>query len=118
ARTDGASGPFGVQVLEVGDRPVEGGSGRHARASAKGPRASAGKKVRAATRTTVPQTRTPKRTPCVGRVPAPGSTRRCAATDPASAGTARIGTNRPKSIASPRVVWKNGLVTVSPAKAL
>ena len=38
-----------------------GGGGGHARASAIGPRASAGKKVRAATRTTVPQTRTPNR---------------------------------------------------------
>ena len=51
-------------------------------------------------------------------MPAPGSTRFCAASDPASASTARIGTNRPNSIASPRVVWKNGLVTVSPANAL
>ena len=36
----------------------------------------------------------------VGSVPAPGSTRFCAASDPASASTARIGTNRPNSIAS------------------
>ena len=41
--------------------------GGHARASAIGPRASAGKKVRAATRTTVPQTRTPNSAPCGGQ---------------------------------------------------
>ena len=46
------------------------------------------------------------------------STRRCAASEPASASTARIGTNRPSSMQRPRVAWKKSLVTVSPANAL
>ena len=66
----------------------------------------------------VPPTRTPNSGPLVGRVPAPAATRRCCASEPASASTARIGTNRPSSMQMPSVDWKKSLVTVMPANAL
>ena len=58
AGADGAPGPFGVPVLAVAiDRSV--GAVVMSSASAIGPERQAGKKVRAATRTIVPPTRTP-----------------------------------------------------------
>ena len=66
----------------------------------------------------VPPTITPNSVPSVGSVPALASTRFCFASEPASTSTARIGTNRPNSIAKPSVTWKKSLVTVSPPNAL
>ncbi len=54
----------------------------------------------------------------VGRVPLEAGTVELLASRPASAITSTIGTKRPSSIAVARPSWKNGDVTVSPAKAL
>ena len=71
----------------------------------------------AATSTTVPATSTENRGVPVESVPADGATRGWRASSPASASTAMIGRNRPSSIATPSVVWKNPLVTVRPPNA-
>ena len=52
-----------------------------------------------------------------GSVPAVDGTTSCSASDPASASTSTIGTNRPSSIATPSAVLSHGVLAVSPANA-
>src|SRR5262249_41729594 len=85
--------------------------------SAMGPRARAGMKVRAPTRTMVPQSRMTKRGPWVGKVPGPAGTLGFCTSEPAMAGPGMTTPSRPAHITTARHSAYQGPVASSPANA-
>src|SRR5437588_5890980 len=83
-----------------------------------GPSDSAGKYVRAPTITIVPISRTTNSDPCVGNVPLVTGISFFAARLPAMASAGIMNRNLPISISIPRVRLYQGVLALSPAKAL
>src|SRR5450631_1078431 len=83
-----------------------------------GPSASAGKNVKAPTKTTVPTSRPTNKGPCVGSVPAVSASFFLLARLPAAASNGIRNRNRPSNIAIPSVKLYHGVFGLSPPKAL
>src|SRR6266536_2805888 len=83
-----------------------------------GPRVSAGRKLSAPTRITVPSSRMRNVPPCTGNVPALGGATFFCTSEPANAMIGTIMRKRPNNISSPRVVLYQGVFPERPANAL
>src|SRR5262249_12498185 len=88
-----------------------------ANCSARGPSASAGKKVRPPTIMITPTTRPTNNPPVVGKVPSEAGTDFLLASEPAIAIVGMIIMKRPTNIATAPVMLKNSVLAVMPANA-
>src|SRR5262249_49509736 len=96
---------------------IDGGRGHQWIPSARGPSASMGRKVRATRINVTPATIPTNCGRWVGRVPTDSGVVPCLASEPARASTSTIGRNLPKTMASPRAVLYQLVLTLIPANA-